>query len=503
MIDYQQFCQIKSGVAQGLSVSQIAKASGLHARTVRKWLGRERFEPSAGANAPRASKLDAHRDTVRRLLANHDYTAKQIHQRLCGQGFAGGYSILKDYVRQVRPRPLPASLLLTFEPGECAQVDWGSWGSIRVGNTRRALSFFVMVLCHSRWLYVEFTLGQSQEWFLGCHERAFRKLGAVPRVVIIDNCKTAVLSHRRGEGPVYNPHYQDYARCRGFEIRACAPRHPQSKGIVENAVAYVKGNFLSGLELGDFAALGPACSIWLDTVANVRLHAETRERPVDRLEKERPRLFALTDLPGGVGLAGGPGGTATTRTVRACRRCRVQVDANRYSVPPLMAGRTLTLQLDDERLRLFDQTNLVAEHRRSYERGGDIVDPRHEKELLDARSRAWRERLVMRFLGLCPEAARYREGLEERRLDARAHLQRIVALSEIHGSEAVGRALRDALELGAFSCEYIANLLAQRSRELPQAGALHLTRASDLLDLELPEPDLSIYETDRKEEETK
>ena len=109
----------------------------------------------------------------------------------------------------------------------------------------------------------------------------------------------------------------------------------------------------------------------------------------------------------------------------------------------------------------------------------------------------------MRFLGLCPEAARYREGLEERRLDARAHLQRIVALSEIHGSEAVGRALRDALELGAFSCEYIANLLAQRSRELPQAGALHLTRASDLLDLELPEPDLSIYETDRKEEETK
>lgn len=503
MIDYQQFCQIKSGVAQGLSVSQIAKTCGLHARTVRKWLGRERFEPSAGANAPRASKLDAHRDTVRRLLANHDYTAKQIHQRLLGQGFEGGYSILKDYVRQVRPRPLPPSLLLTFEPGECAQVDWGSWGMVRVGNTRRALSFFVMVLCHSRWLYVEFTLGQSQEWFLGCHERAFRKLGAVPRVVIIDNCKTAVLSHRRGEAPVYNPHYQDYARRRGFEIRACAPRHPQSKGIVENAVAYVKGNLLSGLELGDFAALGPACSVWLDTVANVRVHAETRERPIDRLEKERPRLLALADLAGGVGLVGGADGTATTRTVRTCRRCRVQVDANRYSVPPLMAGKTLTLQLDDERLRLFDQTHLVAEHRRSYERGRDIVDPRHEKELLDTRSRAWRERLVMRFLDLCPEAARYREGLEERRLDARAHLQRIVALSEIHGREAVGRALRDALELGAFSSEYIANLLAQRNREQPQAGALHLTRASDLLDLELPEPDLSIYETDKKEEDTK
>jgi len=205
---------------------------------------------------------------------------------------------------------------------------------------------------------------------------------------------------------------------------------------------------------------------------------------VDLLEKERSRLLPLTDLPGG---------TATTRTVRACRRCRVQVDANRYSVPPLMAGKMLTLQLEDERLRLFDEGRLVAEHRRSFERGRDIVDPRHEKELLDARSRAWRARLLGRFLEICPEAPRYREGLEERRLDARSHMERIVALCEVHGKEVVGRALRDALDLGAYSCEYIANLLAQRSRVLPQAGALHLTRASDMLDLELPEPDLSVY----------
>ena len=486
MIDYQQYCQIKAGQAQGLSVNQIAEEAGVHARTVKKWLKYERFEQSAGAKTPRASKLDPFKGTITRLLAAHDYTATQVHQRLTEQGYQGGYSILKEYIRRVRPRPQSPCLLLEFEPGECAQVDWGSWGSVRVGNTQRALSFFVMVLCHSRWLHVEFTLGQSQEWFLGCHERAFRKLGAVPRVVIVDNCKTAVLSHRRGEEVVYNAAYQDYARRRGFQIRACSPRHPQSKGMVENAVAYVKGNFLSGLQLGDFAALGPACSLWLDTVANLRLHAQTRERPVDLLEKERPRLLPLADLSGG---------TATTRTVRACRRCRVQVDANRYSVPPLMAGRLLTLQLDDQRLRLFDQETLVAEHRRSFERGRDILDPRHEQELLDTRGQAKRHRLLSRFLALCPEAQRYREGLEERRLDARSHLERIVALSEVHAVEAVGRALRDALELGAYSCEYIANLLAQRSRVLPHAGALHLTRASDLLDLELPEPDLSIYET--------
>lgn len=485
MIDYQQFCQIKAGQAQGLSVNQIAEVAAVHARTVKKWLSYERFEQSAGAKTPRASKLDAFKGSITRLLAAHDYTAKQVHQRLTEQGYLGGYSILKAYIKRVRPRPQAPSLLLQFEPGECAQVDWGSWGSVRVGNTRRALSFFVLVLCHSRWLHVEFTLGQSQEWFLGCHERAFRKLAAVPRSVIVDNCKTAVLSHRRGEEVVFNAVYQDYARRRGFQIRACAPRHPQSKGMVENAVAYVKKNFLSGLELGDFAALGPACNLWLDTVANPRLHAETRQRPVDLLEVERPRLLPLADLPGG---------TTTTSTVRACRRCRVQVDANRYSVPPLMAGRLLTLQLDDQRLQLFDQENLVAEHRRSFERGRDILDPRHEQELLDTRRQAKRHRLLSRFLALCPEAPSYRAGLEERRLDARSHLERIVALSEIHGTGSVARALRDALALGAYSSEYIANLLAQRGRQLPEAGALHLTRASDLLDLELPEPDLSIYD---------
>src|SRR4028119_90653 len=175
MIDYQQFCQIKTGQAQGLSVNQIGEVAGVHARTVRKWLSYERFEQSAGAKAPRSSKLDAFKGTITQLLAAHDYSAKQVYQRLSEHGYQGGYSILKEYIRRVRPKAQPPSLLLHFEPGECAQVDWGSWGSIRVGNTKRALSFFVIALCYSRWLHVEFTLGQSQEWFLGCHERRWEE----------------------------------------------------------------------------------------------------------------------------------------------------------------------------------------------------------------------------------------------------------------------------------------------------------------------------------------
>ncbi len=484
MIDYHQFCQLKTGAQQGLSISQLARETGVQRSTVRKWLSRHRFEQSAGGKQVRPSKLDAHRDTIRRLLAAHEYTARQLYQRLKDEGYEGSYTILKRFVASVRPRPQKAYLSLEFKPGECAQVDWGSAGTVRVGNTRRALSFFVMVLCHSRWMYVEFTLGQGQEWFLGCHERAFLRLGAVPGVVIVDNCKTAVLKHRRGEPVQYNPQYLSYAKDRGFEVRACSPGHPQSKGIVENAVAYVKKNFLSGREDAGFEALGPACSAWLDTVANVRIHGETRARPVDLLKVERQMLLPLGELT-----------TATCRTysVKVCPRCRVNVEGNRYSVPPAYVRRTLTLQLGDAHLELYDEDRLVARHRRSYERGVPIVDPAHEKELLASRHRAQRDRLQGRFLELCPEAARYRDGLEERRLDNRAHVERIVALAEIHGKEPVVRAIRDALELGAYSAEYIANIVTMRARKLPQAGALHLTRATDMLELEIPEPDLSDY----------
>lgn len=484
MIDYQQFCQIKTGAEQGLGVTQISCELGLDRSTVRKWLRCARYEESAGAKAARTSKLDEHRDVIRRLLASHEYTAAQVYQRLKTSGYEGGYTTVRRFVAQVRPRPGKAYLPLTFAPGECAQVDWGSAGTVRVGNTRRALSFFVMVLCHSRVMYVEFVLGQGQEWFLGCHERAFLRIGAVPRAVMVDNCKTAVLSHRRGEKVVYNPQYIDYAKARGFEVRACSPGHPQSKGIVENAVGYVKKNFLSGREVTDFASLGPACSEWMDTVANVRVHAETRARPVDLLREEMAHLLPLSELRCAL---------SRTRSVSVDPRCRVAVEGNTYSVPPALVGRKLTLHMEDQWLRFYDAERLVAEHRRTYERGVSVVNHAHHQELLDTRSRAQRDRLQARFLGLCAEAARYRDGLDERRLDARRHVERIVALSEIHGVEAVSRAIRDALELGAYSAEYIANIVLQRSRLLPQPGALHLTRASDMLELELPEPNLSAY----------
>ncbi|MGY8800305.1 MAG: IS21 family transposase [Longimicrobiales bacterium] len=485
MIDYGVYCQIRSlHEQQKLSVRQISRRLKLDKKTVRKWL----VQPFVAPKRPgRASKLDPYKERIKSWVEQDDLSAQQVLQRLESQGFTGRYSIVRDYVRLVRPKPLKAYLTLRFAPGECMQVDWGSWGHIPVGSTRRQLSFFAAVLCHSRMLYVEFTLGQSQEHFLSCHENAFAYFEGCSESVMVDNCKTAVLSHPRGQEARINPRYLDFANHNGFKVRACGARQPQEKGRVEHAVGYIKNNFLRGLELPPWPALNLAARHWLETVANVRLHGVTHKTPLELFEAEKLQLKARPAHPYDV---------ATVRQVSVNSRFRVTLDTNRYSVPARLAGAPLTLKLYPARLVLVHQGQIVAEHERCFDRHKDLEHPEHAQPLLDQRRKARTQKLLACFLTLCPEAPLYHERLQGRRLNANHHVQKIMALVEVYGSEAVARAVSDAHEYRAYSCEYIANILEQRLRKLPEPGALHLTRASDLLDLEIPEPDLSVYDDD-------
>ena len=488
MIDYQTYCQIRHLRDQEqLSVGQIARQLELVRTTVRKWLARGRYERKRPAKIERPSKLDAFKPAILRWLHIHPYTAAQLLPKIREQGYTGGYTILKVFVRTVRPGRAPAFLTLHFAPGQCAQVDWGSAGTIRVGNTRRRLSFFALVLCHSRRLYVEFTLGQTQEQWLACHQHAFEAFGGlVPAEIMVDNCKTAVLSHPLGGPAVLNPKYVDFAAHYGFAIKPCGPRRANEKGRIENAIGYIRKNFLAGLDVADFAAINPAVQHWLETVANVRIHNETKRTPRDLFSEERAKLRPAPAQPYDAALI---------KPIRASARCRVAVDANRYSVPAAQASKLLTLKLYAGRLRLYDGDQLVAEHLRSYERGQDVEHPDHAAALLHERHQARQQQLLLRFLALSPLASAYHAHLAERRFNVRHHVQKVVALSEIYGTELTARALEDAHQLGAYSCEYIANILEQRQRRLPEPGALHLTRQSDLLDLELPTPDLSHYQS--------
>lgn len=486
MIDYETYCKIRLYHGErGLSFAQIARELSIDPETAAKYARAESFRPRRSAK--RRSKLDPFKTLITGWLERHPYSTTQIYQRLRdGHGYEGGFSVLKQYVRKVRPLRHPAFLTLAFAPGDSAQVDWGCAGSIQLGATRRRLSFFVMVLAYCRMIYVEFTAGEALEHFLACHRNALEFFGSVPGQILIDNLKSGVLVHPVGGKAVFNPRYIDFASHYGFSPAACNVRKANEKGRVENAVGYVKKNFLCGLELpNSLAALNTAARQWMDSVANVRIHGETRKRPIDLFAEEQQRLKPLPPLPADTGVV---------RIVRVTNRCRVVLDSNRYSVPSLYASQRLTLKAYADRLCLYHTANLVATHPRSYERHRDFENPDHVKELLDQRRRARQAHLLPGFYALCPRAGEYYRRLEERRLNARIHITRIMALVDIYGKDKVVRALEDAFEFEAFSSEYIANILEQRERLSPVPGPLHLTRRADLLEVELGPADLSLYE---------
>ena len=483
MIDYHRFCPIKHlHDQQGLNASQSAQAVALDRRTVAYWLTQAHFRPRKPR--PSVSKLDPFKPDLGRLLERYPYSAAQVFQRLCEQGFTGSDGLVKAYVHTIRPRRQAAFLTLAFAPGECAQVDWGSFGTVPVGHTHRPLSFFVMVLCSSRLLSVECTVSQTMEPFLACHQHACDFFGGIPHKVMVDHLKSAVLKRAVGAAPVLNPKSLDFARHHGLTITPCNVGKGKAKGRVENGVGYIKKNCLAGLDIPDFSALNPAARHWLDTVANVRLHGETHEQPTVLWQTEQPALRPVPLQPFDI---------ATVSQVRASRQFRITVDTNRYSVPAQYAGHALTLKTYPDRLCLYLGEQLIARHTRRYERFQDIEDPDHPKPLLEQRKKARDHKVFMRFLALSPRAEAYYLQLEARRLNPHHHVRKIVALSDIYTPEAVARAMEDAFVYEAFSSDYIANLVEQRARFTPEASALHLTRRGDLLDVSLAPPDLSIY----------
>lgn len=484
MISYETWCRIRKHLQDGLTATQIARELSLHPQTVAKWARVEKFEPRR-YSSPRASQLDPYKGLIVRWLDEHPLSAQQVFQRLREEGYAGGLTILKNYVRIIRPKKKKAYLRLHFAPGESAQVDWGSYGTIAVGETRRKLSFFVYVLCHSRMAYVEFTVSQTMEHFLACHEHAFAVLGVADNIMV-DNLKSAVLRRLVGEAPIYNPTYLDFSRHHGFKIKACNVAAGWEKGRVESGVKYVKGNFLKGLDLPDFSAINPAARIWLDETANIRIHGETGQRPIDMFVADRAALKAPNPNPYDL---------SRKINQRASPQFRITLETNRYSVPAEYANQPVVVKAWPDRICIYHRDKLIARHTRSYERRRDIEDPDHPKELLEQRRNAREQRVLSQFLTLSNKAAAYYDGLLARALNSRMHLRRILALAENYGRDATARAIEDALAFQAFSSTYIAHLLEARARSpvLP-SSPIALTRRHDLLQLEIPEPDLSIYE---------
>ncbi|HEV3119379.1 MAG TPA: IS21 family transposase, partial [Gemmataceae bacterium] len=305
-------------------------------------------QPPTPTAARRKSLLDPYVDRIKELLAKHpDLSAVRIREEIARAGYAGSTIILRRYLRQVRPARGRVYQEVPYEPAQAMQVDWGECGRVQVGSTWRKVSVLVAVLCYSRMLYIEFTLSQRKAEFYRGLVNALTFFGGSPRNLIFDNLKAAV---RNGSGRHACFHPEFLALCGYFCLQpiACARRDPESKGMVEGGVRYVKQNALAGRaeELSrfeDYLALAPT---WRDQVANVRIHERTRERPSARFEQERALLRPVPAIP-----------FDTDEVLPAIvnPHARIAFDGNRYSAPPQFVRQPLTLRANRDELRLLHE----------------------------------------------------------------------------------------------------------------------------------------------------
>ena len=468
-----------------LAPSQTAAKLGISESTVRRHLAADEYTGRKKREVK--SVLDGYKEQIGKLLSLHPYTSEQIFRLITESGYRGSYSTVKRYVRSVRPARRKAYFPLHFRAGEAAQVDFGNCGTVPCGNTTRRLSVFVMVLCYSRYLYAEFIPCERKEHFLQCHYNGFLEFGGVPERVIVDNCKCAVRENRRYADPVYNPSYLDFASVCGFRPDACNPGSPNEKGMVENAVKYIKNNFMTGRKFGSIKEANSALELWLREVANARVHSATGRMPSEMLDEERKSLRAL---PASVPEC------AVTKSCRADSRCRIWSDSNCYSVPSRYASHPLTVKAKVDEVLIYHNESLAARHRRGYGRKEEITDPDHRAELRAVRRKADRQNLLKDFLSIAPVAAKLLEQLELRELNVEYHMRKTVVLSEKYGKEAVADAMKDMMRFEVYRSEYLENRLMTATRIRTSEGHLHVPKSEDALKIELKQIDISIY--DRK-----
>jgi transposase len=436
-------------IREAWRIETVARRFGVHHSVVRRAL-RDDLPPE---RPPTPSKLEPFKPyIIERLTAFPALTCVRLLAELRERGFPLSLSQLRRYVIQVRP-PRPRRAYLRLEPtiGEQAQVDWGSFGHLRVGTAQRPLSVFAMTLSWSRALFIDFALDQQMETFLRMHRRALEFFGGVPKRVVYDNLKSVVL-HHVGAVVQFNPRFLAFAGHYLFEPVAAPVRYPEFKGAVEAVIKYIRHSFFYGRTFTCLDDVRAQAAKWLDLVANQRLHATTRERPAARLLVERPRLRALPPHPFDPDIIA---------PLIVSKEARVRFDTNTYSVPPECVGKTVILRADDHRVRILCDHVEVAVHPRCWDRRRHIEDQAHLDKLLERRKAARGPKQRQRLLALCPEARVYLHEVARRRIHLSHEVQKLIRLVATYGEADVGAAIVRAVATKSFGARFVRALCDQ------------------------------------------
>jgi len=448
----------------GASLRAIARSLRIARKTVRRVLEQQEQDRIEGPRHPqlpqprqrRASSLDAYEDSMRELLVRYpEITAVRMLEELRARGFTGHYTIVRQRLRELRPQR-NREPVIRFEtaPGVQAQMDYGIYDLDFGREGRRRVNLFSYILGYSRRQYLRFVESQDFETTVREHIRAFEYLGGVAATCLYDNMKV-VVSRYEDEEPIYNPRFLAFATHYGFRPWACRRRRAQTKGKVERPFLFVEMNLLNGRSFSSLDQLNEVTAEWLRQVADVRVHRETKRRPLDLHAEERPHLLPLPQKPYDTA-------EVIYRTVSS--EGWISYRQNAYSVPWQHIGRVLPVRITEDEVIIYGPNiEEITRHRlfpRTITQQRSILPAHLPGEDLRRKHAILKER----FAELGAVASRFLEGLVADQRCGKDQAHKVLALLGTYTRDDLLAALERAVRFRAFSLSAVERILAVKAR---------------------------------------
>lgn len=427
------------------------------------------LEHADASEPPQPSSVESFKEEIVRLRAKGaGPTSIHDHLRVNQADFAGSLSAIKRLClrleRDEGPKPTDVAIPVETAAGEIAQVDFGYAGKrydARRGILRKSW-VFVMTLGFCRRMFCELVFDQKIETWIRLHVKAFEYFGGVPKVIVPDNLKAAVVraAFAVDDDAVIQRTYRELARHYGFMIDPAPPRSPEKKGKVENSVRYVKGNFLRTWESVDIAADNAALRRWLAEIADQRRHGTTSRRPIELFEEaERAALLPLPK---------GRFELVVWKQARVHTDSHVQIDGAFYSAPWRFLHQELWVRCSEHSISIYHADELVWTHARVARGTRSIVQEHLPEHRRDLRHRG-RDHWTTRAQRIGPDALRLIEKVfsaDDVLLQLR-RVQAIVTHLDTFPATRANAAARRALHFDCTDYRSIKNILRQGLDLLP------------------------------------
>lgn len=441
--------------AEHWKIGTIAVELGLHHDTVEHAIEPQRFVNRGRVG--RATLLEPYRAFIEQTLEQYPrLRATRLFEMIQDRGYTGSVYALRRHVRRVRPiSRQEAFFRLTVLPAEQGQVDWGSFGKIRIGRGERFLSCFVMVLAWSRATFARFTLDQTLESFVRCHVEAFNRFAGVPRQVLYDNLKSVVLE-RQGNLIRFHPRILELAGHYHFAPTPVAIARGNEKPRVERRIRDIRESFFAARSFSSLADLNRQLDDWLERIVHTRRVPGDDSRTVAQaLAEEQERLLPLPQHTFDPGLV---------QPIASGKTPYVRFDRNDYSIPHTLIRKPLTLVASDTNVRVLDGDHEVARHQRSWDTRQQIEDESHLAALAREKRKAREHRGRNRLVASCPSAQAFLGQLALHGGHLGGTTARLLALLDRYGASALEFAIAEAYRRDAFAAQSVAHILDQRAR---------------------------------------